>query len=268
MYKLLALDLDGTLLNNESKISEENIYNIKKAREQGVKIVLSSGRPIEGVKKYIKKLDLITEEDFTVTYNGALVQNNLTNEVLFEKSLSMKDYRLLYDLSKELKVNIHALTDKVVLTPKMSKYTKLEADLNGIDIIECDIETLPEDTNIVKVMFIDEPEYLKEVIERIPEEFSEKYTMVQSAPFFFEFLDKEVNKWTGVNALAQKLGIKREEVICVGDAGNDYHMIKNAGLGVAMGNAFDEIKECAKYITGTNEEHGVSQVIQKFILNK
>ncbi|CAM2750005.1 sugar-phosphatase [Hathewaya histolytica] len=268
MYKLLALDLDGTLLLNDGTISKENIDNIKKARDKGVKIVLATGRPIDGIKRFIKQLDLITEEDYTVTYNGALVQNNLTEEVLFEKPLSMKDYRELYDLSKGLKVNIHALTDQIVLTPKMSKYTALEAELNKIEIEEIPVKDLPEDTNIVKIMFIDEPEHLNKVIANIPKNIGEKYTMVQSAPFFFEFLHKEVNKWTGVSALAKRLNIKREEIICVGDAGNDYHMIKNAGLGVAMENAFDEIKECAKYITDTNEEHGVAKVIKEFILDK
>ena len=105
------------------------------------------------------------------------------------------------------------------------------------------------------------------IIEMIPEEVSNKYTVVRSAPFYLEFLNKAVNKGAGVAALAEKLNIKQEEVICIGDAGNDIHMIEYAGLGVAMGNAFPEVKKVANFITKTNEQDGVAHIINKFILH-
>ena len=110
-----------------------------------------------------------------------------------------------------------------------------------------------------KFMMIDHPEILDECIKKIPKKFYEKYTIVRSMPFFLEFLNPNANK--GV-------GIKQDEVICVGDAGNDKHMIEYAGLGVAMGNATDDIKEIANYITRTNDEDGVAHVINKFILER
>ncbi|MCY6958914.1 sugar-phosphatase [Clostridium brassicae] len=267
MYKLIALDMDGTLLRNDKTISEENLNAIKKAKDKGVKVVLSTGRPKKGIEKYLKKLDLLSNEDYCVTYNGSLVVNTGTDKVLYSKILTHNDIHYLYDLSKKLDVNIHALTYNSCISPKLSKYTEVEISINGIDFEEIDFYNLDPSAQIVKVMFVDEPDKLSKVIDNLPKEVYEKYTIVKSAPYFLEFLDKEVNKGAGVKILAESLGINQNEVICIGDAGNDIHMIKYAGLGVAMGNAFPETKKSANYITCSNEENGVAHVIDKFILN-
>jgi len=125
-----------------------------------------------------------------------------------------------------------------------------------------------EQMGIIKVMFIDEPEILSAAIKKIPQEFYQKYTVVKSAPYFLEFLHIKANKGLGVKKLAEKLNIKKEEVICIGDAGNDTHMVEYAGLGVAMGNAVQELKDIADFVTLSNEEHGVAHVIDRFIFNK
>lgn len=268
MYKLIALDMDGTLLREDKTISKETHRAIQRARAKGVKVVLTTGRPVDGVKRYLDELNLTTEEDYVIAYNGALVQNAKTKEVIAETVMSLKDIDYLYKLSQELKVNIHALTDHSCITPKWSKYSQVEADINQIPLEFLDFKSLDKDTTIVKIMFIDEPEILSEAVSKLPSEIYEKYSILRSAPYFLEFLDKKVNKGAGVELLANKLGIKREEVICVGDAGNDLHMIKFAGLGVAMGNAFPEIKEIADYVTLSNEDHGVAHVIDKFVLKE
>ena len=267
MYKLVAIDMDGTLLNGERKISPENYEAIQKARENGVKVVLASGRPLVGFKRYLEELNLVSEEDYVVAFNGAIVQSSGGNKIISKTTLDLEDYEELYELSKELKVNIHALTENTVISPKDSKYTRLESEINLIHSEIIAVKDVPKDTNILKVMFIDDPKIIDEVIQKIPETVSSKYTVVRSEPFFLEFLHKSVNKGAGVEALAQKLNIKQEEVICIGDAGNDIHMVKYAGLGVAMGNAFPELKRVANFITKTNEQSGVAHVINKFILN-
>ena len=267
MYKLIAIDMDGTLLNDERQISPENYEAIQKARQNGVKIVLASGRPLVGFKRYLEELHLVSEEDYVVAFNGAIVQSTGGNQIISKTTLGLEDYKELYELSKDLKVNIHALTEDTVISPKDSKYTRLESEINLIHKNIIAVEEVPEDTAILKVMFIDDPEIIDEVVDKIPETISDKYTIVRSEPFFLEFLHKSVNKGTGVAALAEKLNIKQEEVICIGDAGNDMHMVKYAGLGVAMGNAFPELKRAASFITRTNDEHGVAHVINKFILS-
>lgn len=267
MFKLIALDMDGTLLNEGKKISEENNIAIKKAKEKGVKVVLATGRPIKGIENYLNELDLISDEDYCITYNGSLVVNTGTKEILTQVLLKSEDVHYLYDLSKKLDIDIHALTTSGCITPKLSEYTELEIRMNNIPFEEIDFNNIKDDTEIVKVMFVGEEKKLSAVIEKLPREVYKKYNVVRSAPYFLEFLDKNVSKGTGVKALAEKLGINRSEIICVGDAGNDIDMIEYAGLGVAMKNAFPEVKKAANYITYSNEEDGVAHVINKFILD-
>jgi Cof subfamily protein (haloacid dehalogenase superfamily) len=267
MYKLVALDMDGTLLNSNKTISKENLKAIQNAKEKGVKVVLATGRPIKGIEKYLSELNLISENDYAVAFNGAVVQNTKTGEVLSKTLMTINDVGYLYNLSKELHLNIHISTLTSCITPKLNEYTQHEADLNGLDIEISDFKHIDPNTTIVKVMFIDHESLLNNAIKKLPNEIYNKYTVVRSAPFFLEFINKEVNKGVGVDILAKNLGIKKEEVICMGDAGNDIHMIEYAGLGVAMGNAFPEIKKIANYITKTNEENGVAHAINKFILD-
>lgn len=268
MYKLIALDMDGTLLNEKKSISKENYDAIQKAKKMGKKVVLATGRPLEGVKRFLHELDLVSDEDYVVAFNGALVQTTKSGHVISKTVLKVEDYKELYEVSKSLGVNIHALTESTVIAPKNSKYTQVEADLNGIEIEIMPVEEVGDDKTIVKVMFIDEPEKIEHVMKNIPKEIEDKYTIVRSAPFFLEFLDKSVNKGVGVDAVAKANGFDHKNVICVGDAGNDIDMIKYAGLGVAMENAFEEVKAVSDYITLSNENHGVAHVIDKFMTAK
>lgn len=267
MYKLIALDMDGTLLNEDKKISKTNFEAIKIARKKGIKVVLATGRPTKGIEKYLKELDLIHDNEYAVSFNGAVVQEVKTGKVIAKKTMTLDDLKYFYKLSKTLGVNIHALTPNSCITPKINEYSELEATMNNIPLEVKDFDSLDISTTIVKVMFVDHEEKLSEVIKNLPSELYDKYTIVRSAPFFLEFLNKKVNKGYGVELLANKLGIKPHEVICIGDAENDVHMIKFAGLGVAMGNAFPEVKKIADYVTKTNQEDGVAHVINKFVIN-
>lgn len=268
MYKLIAIDMDGTLLRVDKTISTITQKAIQKARAKGVKVVLASGRPIEGLVRYLDELDISSHDDYVMSFNGSIVQNVKTKEVISKKILKGSDLAYLYELSKSLGANIHAFSNEGCITPKMNKYSDLEGEINGIPVLKIDYATISSEEDIIKVMMVDEPEILAEVIAKMPAEVYEKYTVVQSAPYFLEFLNKESSKGTAVRELALSLGIAREEVMCIGDAGNDLDMIQFAGLGVAMGNAFDEVKEAADYITKNNEEDGVAHVIEKFILSR
>lgn len=268
MYKLIALDMDGTLLNENKKISNANLEAIKFARKKGIKVVLATGRPTKGIEKYLKELNLIDDNEYAVSYNGAVVQEVKSGKIIAQNVMTIDDLKLLYNLSKELNVNIHALTPNSCITPKINEYSELEAKMNNIPLEVVKFENIDVSTTIVKIMFVDPEEKLNKVIEALPKDLYEKYTIVRSAPFFLEFLNKKVNKGYGVKLLAEKLGISRNEIICIGDAENDIHMIEFAGLGVAMGNAFPEVKKIANYVTKTNEEDGVAHVIKKFVLKE
>lgn len=267
MYKLIALDMDGTLLNEKKLITERTKNTIREAREKGVTVVLSTGRPIAGVNRYLEELDMFTDNDYVLSFNGALVQKTKSKEVISNVTVTGKDLKYLYNLSKELGVNIHAFSEvDGLITPKESKYTNVEAEINNIKYTVTDLDSRADDEVIVKIMMIDEPEILEKAIEKLPKEVYEKYTVIRSAPFFLEFMNNKANKGVGLELLAKHLNVNKDEVIAIGDAGNDMHMIEYAGLGVAMENAFQEVKDKANYITDSNENDGVAKVIEKFVL--
>ncbi|USD67909.1 sugar-phosphatase [Vibrio sp. SCSIO 43136] len=268
MYKLIALDMDGTLLDSEKKLSQRNKDAIDAARAQGVTVVLVSGRPTEGMLPYLDQLEMTGEQDIVLSYNASVVQKVASRELLRSQILTGVDAKNLATLARDLGVHIHAFTETHgLITPQLNTYTDLEASINGIEVSVMPFESLDDDEPVMKVMMIDEPEVLSAAIEKIHAEVYQEFTVVQSAPYFLEFLNAKSNKGTGVAMLAEMMGIDASQVICMGDAGNDKHMLEYAGVGVAMGNATEEIKAVANYHTATNDESGVAQVIEELVLN-
>lgn len=266
-YKLIALDLDGTLLNTQKEISPRNRAAILAAREQGVQVILASGRPYIGMQKYMRQLGMTGDNDYVLCFNGARVERATGGQVINSKMLRGKDAKLVAAYAQQFGLNTHAFSPtRGLITPQASHYTQHEADSNFIDFTLLDFAELDDDEPIIKSMMIDPPQLLQTIIDQMPDELSARYTIVRSAPFFLEFIHPEANKGAGVAALAQHLQIQPEEIICCGDAGNDLHMLQYAGLGVAMGNATDELKAIADYITADHNESGVAEVIEKFIL--
>ncbi|RDW20717.1 sugar-phosphatase [Oceanobacillus chungangensis] len=268
MYKLIAIDMDGTLLNDNHEVPEDVKSTLDEAKRQGIKIVLCSGRPIGGMRNYIEALNLDEEGDFAIAYNGAFVQDTHTNDVVAQLSLGHDDLVKLHDISVELNSPMHFFDVNGLYTPNanISEYTVLESYLNKIPLAYRQVSDVPTDLSIPKIMFIDKPVNLNQTIEALPEHLNEQYTIVQSSPYFLEFVHPEASKGNAVKRLAEQLGIKQEEVMSIGDNGNDLSMIKYAGCGVAMGNAIPEVKEAADFVTLTNNESGVAYVIEKLAL--
>lgn len=268
MYKLIAIDIDGTLMNDRKEITKEVNEAIQAAKAKGVKVVICTGRPIVGVQSIIEELKLNEEDEYVITFNGALVQNTYNQDVESQITLNYENLKELYDLSLKLNSPLHFFDTENLFTPnrEISKYTIHEAHINQIPLHYLPIEEAAKDMVIPKVMFIDEPERLDKIIGNIPEEFWDKYTFVKSTPFFLEILDPSVSKGNAVKLLAEKLGITREEVICIGDGENDLSMIEYAGCGVAMANAVSLVKEAAQFHTLSNNEHGVAHAIEKLVL--
>jgi Cof subfamily protein (haloacid dehalogenase superfamily) len=270
LYKLIAIDIDGTLMNDRKEITKEVNDAIQAAKAKGVKVVICTGRPIVGVQSIIEELKLNDEEDFVITFNGALVQNTYSKDVESQITLAYENLKELYELSLKLDSPFQFFDTESLYTPnrEISRYTVHEAHINQIPIHYLPIDEVPKDMLIPKVMFIDEPERLNTIIANIPESLWEKYTFVKSTPFFLEILDPSVSKGNAVKQLAEKLSIKQEEVICIGDGENDLSMIEYAGCGVAMANAESVVKEAAQFHTLSNNENGVAYAIEKLILEK
>lgn len=295
MYKLLVLDMDGTLLSDNKKISKENIIAIKKAKKKGVKVVIASGRSIQGIEKYLEELDLVSEDNYSVVCSGAMVINNTKEEIIQCDSISYEDFKYVFNLVKKLHINLNMYSDESILIHSSNYFSKIDSIANNIPLQMTDFNCLKEDTLITKIMLINEDLSMVDEIKalfpsiivkdisikakegfnkelftdmsKLPKELLERFTVSKVAPFIVEVMKKNSSKRSGIEKLAQDLKIKPHEIICVGDSGNDKEMIEYAGLGVAMGNAFPEIKEIADYVTYTNEDNGVAHVIDKFILN-
>lgn len=269
MYKLIALDMDGTLLNSEGAISPRNKQAILAAIAQGTRVVLASGRPLEGMSWALEELGMTGKEDYVACYNGSLVYKVEDKALLRSQTVTGLDAKNLANLANKLGVHVHAFSLKAgLITPKHNYYTDHEAKINGLSITEVDFNTLSDDEEILKVMMIDEPEKLTAAIAQLPTPVRQQYNILQSAPFFLEFLHTDSHKGIAVKAIAEQFDIKADEVVCMGDAGNDKQMLEYAGLGVAMDNASDDIKAIANHITANHNDDGVALVIEEFVLNQ
>lgn len=268
--KLVAIDIDGTLVNSQRKITPKVRETLKAARQKGVKIVLCTGRPFPGVEPELAELDLLSTEDYVITYNGSLVQNVGTKESIFAASLTKEDYLDINYMAQKLGVHLHASSDDAIYTANrnISPYTIHESSLVHMPVkYRTADEMLTEPIEIIKMMMIDEPAILDAAIKKIPQEFRQKYTVVKSAPFYLEVLHANANKGVALSHLAAHLNLQPAEIMAIGDNENDLSMIEYAGMGVAMENAIDLVKAAATVITASNDEDGVAQVVEKYILN-
>ncbi|TCV95482.1 sugar-phosphatase [Biostraticola tofi] len=267
--KLIAIDMDGTLLDHKHEITPAVKQAIGAAREKGVYVALATGRPFIGIDKYLLELDLKQDDNFCITNNGALVQRTTNGDCLAQATLNIDDYRYLESLSRQLGVHFHALTFTTLYTANrdISRYTVYEASLTGMPFKFRTVDEMTADMTFPKVMMIDDPKVLDDAISRIPAEAFERFTIMKSAEYYLELLNKKANKGAAVKALADKLNIDACEVMTLGDQANDLAMINYAGTGVAMGNAIDEVKAASQYVTKTNMEDGVAVAIHKFVLD-
>lgn len=265
-YKMIVLDLDDTLLRDDHTISPRTKEALMTAQEKGVKVVLASGRPTFGMRNVAKELRLEEYGSFILSFNGAKIINCKTNEEIFSSTLSPEIVHNLFEISKTEDVWIHTYIGDDIVTEENNPYTEIEGDITGMPIVVVDDFKAAVTEPVVKVLMNKEAERLVEVEKKLQKQLEGQLSVMRSKPFFLEFTEHGVTKGTSLNQLIQKLGIKREEVIAMGDSYNDQAMIEFAGLGVAMGNAPDDIKEIANYVTDTNMNDGVAKVVEKFVL--
>lgn len=268
MYKLVAIDMDGTLLNPQGEITPQNRAAIQKAQENGVHIVLASGRPILGMQPALESLELNTDKHYVISYNGAMVQKVASKEVLHQSVLTHQQVLFLANHAKQLNLDFQAFSTELgLITPKMNPWTQHECDINKISAKIMSLDELEPSHHYLKAMLLGEESALDNAMKLLEEEVSKSLSMVRSATFFLEFMPHNVTKWTGIQALLDHLSLDSSQVIALGDQGNDHQMIQNAGLGIAMENATDATKAVANAITASNKESGVGRAIEKYILN-
>ncbi len=269
MIKLCTIDLDGTLFDNKKRISKENKEAIANAQKKGCKIVIATGRPMNGVLPVLKELNLLEEENYVICYNGAKILNVKTNEVVFASTLNGTSAKELYLLSRKLNTNYHAFRlNEELITDVHNPYTDIEARLNQIEDVLVDFTQIQEEDLFIKCMMVGENETLNYAYQHLPKTITDMYSIVRSSPIFLEFLNKNSHKGVALEILAHHLGISIKDTMAIGDAGNDLEMIRKAGIGVAMENSFQEVLAEADFITTSNENHGVAYALNRFLKNQ
>lgn len=272
MYRLVALDLDGTLLDSRKEVPEENIRAVRAAADGGTTVVICSGRPYRGARIFMKQLGITGP---LIGCNGAIIRNFGTEEILREKPMSPDSSIEVSKLCKEEDIYHHAYVGDAMYTGALGHGSVYYSELNSV--------LAPEDRFDIRVeeelwrifcggekgaykFYISDPE--REVLARLRTVFAgiPDIDVVSSYYDNIEVVKKGVCKGEALKFLADTLGVAREEVLAIGDNENDLSMLEYAGMGVAMGNAEKPAKEIADFITLDNNRCGVAEAIKKFVL--
>lgn len=289
MYKLVVVDLDGTILNSYGEISETTKKSVKKCLEKGTKIVIASGRPIDSIKTIANELGL---EEYFIAGNGALIYDLKKDGIIYENYMKKEKVLEIIKICEDNSIAYNVYTDKTILTTNLKfnvlyyykeNLKKEENKKTNVSIVEnmynyvknlneekflkitiCDenatifnsiVRTLKEinDVEILEVSHMSR-KIIKQGTEEIPLEY-----------YYTEISAKNVDKWDAVEYLARKLDIKNEEIIAIGDNINDKKMIENAGLGVAMEGSAPDVINVASIVTASNDNNGVAKILEKYI---
>ena len=268
-YKLLALDLDGTLTDSEKHVSARNREYIKKAREKGVQVILASGRPVIGIKAVADELDLWNNGGFILAYNGGQIIDCRTGADLVKQTIPMEYVHEICDVINHF--GVYPLTYNetgVICENDTDQYVRKEGYNNGIPVIK--VDSLEEQVTrpVVKFMVVGCPDELQKAYVYLKELFDGKLNVFFSEDYFLEVTPHGIEKASALAELSRILGIQRDQLIAMGDGLNDIPMLEYAGFAVAMGNAYDETKQVADHVSASNEEDGVAEAIAKFILEE
>lgn len=261
MIKMVATDIDGTILNWDGNFSPKVIKCIQKLKDSGIKVVLVTGRMHGSTAPIAQKLGLDTP---VVSYQGGLIKD-INNKTLYQKDLPTDIAKEVIKWAKQNNIHINLYIDDKLYVEKDCEEIQKYIKGKFVDYTICPFESL-EVKDVNKILAIDysDAEKVTGWVEELGKKFPELY-IVKSTPYFCEIGCKDAKKSSGVEYLCNMWGIKKEEVLTIGDQNNDIELLKAGGIAVAMGNATDELKKYADYITDTVENDGFVKAIEKFV---
>lgn len=274
--KVIIMDVDGTLTNSKKVVTEKTKNALIKAQELGSILVLASGRPTSGLIDLAKELKMNEHNGLLVSFNGSKVIDCETNKVLFNKTMSIEEGQAVLEHMKNFKVKpmidkddymyVNNVFDNEVIN-NGEPFNIIEYEARGGKFKLCEQEDLAAfaDYPLNKILTAGDPEYLEEHYKEMMEPFKDKLSCMFTAPFYFEFTAKGIDKAKALDSVLIPMGYKKEEMIAFGDGHNDASMVKYAGVGVAMENAVEDLKAIANEITLSNEEDGIAYTLSKYI---
>ncbi|MDR3250838.1 MAG: Cof-type HAD-IIB family hydrolase [Tannerella sp.] len=268
-YKMIVLDVDGTLLNNDRIITARMRATLIKVQQMGIKLVLASGRPTFGALPLAKELDMDKNGGYILSYNGGQIINVETGELLFEKRLNPQMIPYLERKTKKDDFAIFTYKDDVIYTSDITnKHIIQEAELNCMRLKEVDDFSEAITFSPCKCMIVsDDEQALIELENHWKKRLAGELDVYRSEKYFLEVVPPFIDKANTLSVLLEKLDIASENVVAIGDGVCDVSMIQLAGYGIAMGNAQESVKACADYVTATNEEDGVAVAIESVVIS-
>ena len=267
-FDLLVLDVDGTLHNSHREISDATKNALIEAQKRGKTIAIASGRSIAGIRQTASAISLEEYGGYVIAYNGTTVINCKTGECIYNQTLPADLIAPVYEEAAKLQVAIMAYRDsakEIIVAGGVTDYVAADAAASCVTIRETDQFVKELSFPINKIFVSGEPDKMKEVERILQRKFGSVLNVFRSDPYYVELLPKYTDKGVAVDKLVKYMDITKERVMCVGDSNNDLPMLRYAGMGVAMGNASDRIKEQADYVTDSNDDDGIVKVIEKFM---
>ncbi len=290
MYKLMAIDLDGTLLSSTGEVSEGTKLALQNARAQGTEVVLASGRPISSTKTLALELGV---DNYLISGNGSVVYDIQNDEIIYDRFLNKEQVIQIVRLCEQNSFYYNIYTEEEVIAKSLNynvlfyhkeNIKKVEEKRTHINIVQ-DVERYIQESekeHFLKITVCDESKLifnrimtkLKEIdnVDVLEVEYMSKKRIKEGTEdvniqyYYTEVTNKNVNKWSAIEFLMEKFNLKKEEIVAIGDNLNDKEMIENAGLGVVMGNSNPKMKEIANVIVADNDSEGVMDAINQFVL--
>lgn len=274
--KTIVLDIDGTLLNAEKIISTRTKDKLIEAQKKGIKVVLASGRPTRGMIPLAEELEMEKYEGFLVSYNGSQVYDVKTKEILFNQAIPTKiandilkhlanfEVVPMVDYEDYLYVNEAFFDVGVDLPVGFINIVHYEARGGNFKVSEVDDFSHVIKNPVNKILVAGKPDYLQDNHEAMRAPFENTITAAFSAPFYFEYTDQGIDKAKALSEVFPNMGISPKNMISFGDGQNDRSIIEYAGIGVAMGNAVQEILDLADEVTSSHDEDGIAEFLDKY----
>jgi len=288
MYKLVAIDLDGTMLNQYGIVTEKTKQAIEKVQQKGIEVIIASGRPIDSIKTIAKE---IKSEKYFISGNGAIIYDIAKGEIIYKNTLKKQKVLEIVKICEENSIYYNIYTEKEIVAKSLQcnvlyyhkeNAFKKEEEKTHINIVDNVYDYIANrNENIVKITICDNNQTIFNSIIRKLKEVEEIEILdvshmsrkiirqgTEEIPieyFYTEISAKNVDKWNAIEYLKEKMNIKTEEIIAIGDNINDKNMIEKAGLGIAMGQSHPGIKAIANQITTSNIEDGVAQALEVLI---
>jgi len=264
MIKIIALDLDGTLLNSQNEISIKNKEAIKSYINLGCYVILSSGRPYSSIKKFIKDLGIDNKRNYTIALNGCKICNNYYKKPLYSKIISGNIVNKAYNLSKELDVSFFAYdTNEIICYQDYTADIKFEENLAKLNSKKVSFKK-NKTHNYIKMTFASSKENIDKIYDKILLQFGNEYNVIRTHDKLLEVFNKDASKGKALEYLQDKLNISKDETIAFGDNENDISLLKAAEYRIAMGNSKSkDLREIATLIAPSNDNDGVGIILEQ-----